>query len=123
MTFRRAKMLASAGLGIVITTWHHLVDAGDRCVRSDRPIAGGAGGPNGFVGPVGRLVPHWIVRVLSAADWCRRWIMNTRDAAELSCVGGIDGPGARGCRRLGDGDGPGAEGDVGGAGAYLYRWR
>ena len=69
------------------------------------------------------LVPYWIVRVLSAADWCRRWKVNTRDAAELSCVGGIDGPASRGRRRLGDGDGPGAEGDVGCAGACLYRWR
>jgi hypothetical protein len=28
-------MLASAGLGILITTWHHMVTPGDRLVSSD----------------------------------------------------------------------------------------
>ena len=76
MTFRHAKLFASAGLGIVITMWHHLADAGDRRVRSDRPIAGvsAVAAPSPEV-PEGRmdssfqlagLVSQWIVRVLAA---------------------------------------------------------
>ena len=37
MTFRHAKLFASAGLKIVITTWHHRVDAGVSAVTAPSP--------------------------------------------------------------------------------------